>query len=139
MPRVPAGTASASTGIFRPPSKEDRRGATEFSHDLVTRVPWLLETYTEHLQDHSTLLPHVLMGDITRVVVAYSGDAARKDVLTILLAHLESALKNGSDEVRDLIVTSFVENLTGETVALRSLRPLMGAALLAAVDTGCGE
>lgn len=66
-------------------------------------------------------------------------DFARREALRGLMDHLDWAVRTGSEEVKELISVSFVENLIGETVALGALRPLMGASLQAAVDMVCGE
>jgi hypothetical protein len=106
---------------------------------LVTSFPWLTEAYHEHLRENSELLPHVLMGDITRLVAAFAGDVSRRDSLRLLMSQMDRALRTGGEEVQELITVSFVQNLMGEAAALRALRPLMGSALLAVVETICGK
>jgi len=55
-----------------------------------------------------------------------------------LLDCLESGLTTGSEEVKELIVVSFVENLIGESKAVQSLKPLMGSNLQKQVEAICG-
>ena len=55
------------------------------------------------------------------------------------MAHLEAGLKSGPEQVKEMIVVSFVENLTGETAALEALKPLMGPKLKKKVEEICGN
>jgi hypothetical protein len=41
----------------------------DFVHQFVSTSPELVDVYRQHIADQGELLPHVLMGDITRVVV----------------------------------------------------------------------
>jgi hypothetical protein len=47
----------------------------DFVHRLASTSPELVDIYRQHIADHGELLPHVLMGDITRVVVTASASA----------------------------------------------------------------
>jgi len=57
--------------------------------------------------------------------------------VSTLLEYLEDGLRTGSDEVKELIVVSFVENLIGETTALMVLKLVMGSSLKAEVERIC--
>jgi hypothetical protein len=110
-----------------------------FIEELLRLLPQLKSIYDEHLADNETLLPHVFMGDVTRFVVAEAEKSTSRDVLERLLGHLEEGLKNGPEQVKELVVVSFVENLTGETVVLDALKPLMGPYLKKEVEAIYGE
>jgi hypothetical protein len=104
---------------------------------LVQRVSGLKPLYDEHIRDNDGLLPHVFMGEITRFAIAESGNSESRDAIATLLQSLENGLRTGSDEVTELIVVSFVENLMGEEIALKSLKPLMGPLLKGEVEHIC--
>jgi hypothetical protein len=57
----------------------------------------------------------------------------RLDAVARLLNSLEEGLASGSQEVRDVILASFVENLIGERVAVEQMDHLMGPRLKGAV------
>ena len=94
--------------------------------------------YDEHLNDNEMLLPHVFMGDLTRFVIAEAENPLARVPVGTLLAHLEGGIRNGSDEVKELIIVSFVENLIGETTTLKVLKPAMGPSLKREVERICG-
>jgi len=109
-----------------------------FVNELVRAVPVLTAALDEHLSDHRTLLPHVFMGDVTRFAINAASNPELRSSVQRLLDHLDEGLRSGSDEVRELIGASFVENLIGETTALCALRPLMKPALKAEAAATCG-
>ena len=108
-----------------------------FIEELLRRVPELKAVYDEHLLDNDTLLPHVFMGDVSRFAIAEAEKPLGRASVSTVLEHLEEGLKSGSDEVKELIVVSFVENLIGETSSLKVLKPLMGSTLKAEVERIC--
>lgn len=110
--------------------------ADTFIEKLVQKVPELKGVYKEHLSDNDNVLPHVLMGDVTRFAIAATL-AGNREMLSRLLKCLDNHLRTGSDELKELIVVSFVENLIGETAALEVMKPLMGSTLAAEVDRIC--
>lgn len=110
-----------------------------FIEQLLSIVPELKLVYEEHLADNDTLLPHVFMGDVTRFVMTASRNTPGCAALRRLLMHVENGLSAGDDEVRELILASFVENLIGEHDALHILRPLMGSHLGKKVEALCGD
>jgi len=97
-----------------------------FVSRLLTAVPELRQTYTEHISDNATLLPHVFMGNIAAFVVAQTDNPEKRELLIRLLTFLENEFCDPSRETNDLIVASFLENLTGQHAALRQLKPMMG-------------
>nr|WP_298719868.1 hypothetical protein [uncultured Steroidobacter sp.] len=89
---------------------------------LLAAVPDLRGVYDEHISDNDELLPHVFFGDVTRFAIE---NAAAPSVAS-LLALLDEALADADEEVREVVAASFVENLVGETAALKLMKPKMG-------------
>ncbi len=108
-----------------------------FIEELLRRVPDLRPIYDEHLRDNDTLLPHVFMGDVARFAIAEADNPRSRPAVAAVLEYLEDGLRTGADEVNELIVVSFVENLIGETTALKALTPLMGQHLKTEVERIC--
>jgi len=108
-----------------------------FIEELLRRVPDLKPIYDEHLFDNDALLPHVFMGDVTRFSVAGAGNPRMEASITNLLEHLEDGLRIGNDAVKELICVSFVENLIGESTALKALKLSMGPMLKTEVEKTC--
>jgi hypothetical protein len=91
--------------------------------DLQAAHPAVAGVVATHLADHDEVLPHLLMADITRWLVA---DGPQPAVLTILERHFTE----GDEHVQDVIALSFLENLLGEDAAVRwALGPRLAAAL----------
>ena len=109
----------------------------DFVSRLASTSTELADTYREHLADQGELLPHVLMGAITRVAIASAG-SEQAHWLTELLEQLEAGLASGDDDIVELIGVSFVENLSGENAAIQRLIPFMGEALRKEVKSICG-
>ena len=97
----------------------------------------LKAVYDEHIEDNRSLLPHVLMGDVTRFVGGEGRSAPTPESTRALLDCLEEGLLCGGKDIKELILASFAENLIGEATTLRELRPLMGPTLRMAVDRIC--
>lgn len=89
---------------------------------LLAAVPDLRPVYDEHISDNDDLLPHVFFGDVTRFAIE---NAATPNVAN-LLAVLDEGLCDADAEVREVVLASFVENLAGETAALKLLKSKMG-------------
>jgi len=89
--------------------------------DLVASAPELNAVLLEHLADNDELLPHVLFGDVTRWLVARGPDTA---VLAVLERHMDT----GDDEVQNVLVVSFLENLIGEP-GWKAIRRALGPRL----------
>lgn len=110
----------------------------EFVRRLVSTSPELVEVYQQHIADQGEILPHVLMGDITRVVVAASTGSTQANWLHDFLQQLEAGMVSGDTDIAELVGVSFVENLSGQNAALRSLVPSMGEMLRKEVKSICG-
>jgi hypothetical protein len=113
--------------------------AAQFVQTLVERVPVFEGALREHLRDHDELLPHVLMGDITRAITDLqeesmhrSKDAERS--LAVALGVLEDGVQSRDREVRELIIASFLENLDRFEPSFGALRARMGPALSKALE-----
>ncbi len=109
----------------------------DFVSRLASTSTEMAELYRDHLADQGELLPHVLMGAITRVVIASAG-TEQAHWLSQLLEQLEGGLASGDEDIVELIGVSFVENLSGENAAIRLLIPFMGEALRKEVKSICG-
>lgn len=110
----------------------------DFVSRLTATSPELTEVHRQHMAEQGELLPHVLMGEITRLVVAVVGCKQPVDWLNALLQQLEAGLVSGNGDVAELIAVSFVENLSGENAAIQTLLPEMGEALRGEVKSICG-
>lgn len=79
---------------------------------LCWHVPDLLPVMQESLDYNDELLSHLVMGDITRWVLARYEDDASDDALRRTLDFIEDAFVHGtSGGAQELIHVSFLENL----------------------------
>lgn len=108
-----------------------------FMDNLVSESAELASLYREHLVDQGEMLPHVLMGDIARLVVSTGARGESPIWHGLLFRQLELGLLSGSSRVAELVGVSFVENLCGETDAIAALLPQMDNALRKEVKTIC--
>jgi hypothetical protein len=109
----------------------------DFVRNLTSASPELADVYRLHIADQGELLPHVLMGEITRLVIANSS-REQPEWLPSLFRQVEAGLESGNGSIAELVGVSFVENLSGEEVAIRALMPLMGQLLRREVRSICG-
>ena len=101
---------------------------------LCWRFRELMPLLREHLDDYDTLLPHVLMGDITRWVVRlYQTEPSSSDLRDVLV-FLEESFEHATVEDRELISASFLENLPREETEGAAVRRLLGPALRAQLE-----
>jgi hypothetical protein len=82
------------------------------------------------MQANDEMLPHVLMGDVTRCAIMKSRKLADRFQLRKLLRFFEDGLGHGGENVRNLIDASFAENLHGEDQALATIKSLSGTLLM---------
>ena len=106
----------------------------KFMATLLSEVPELAETYQTHVMENDEVLPHVLMGDITRLALQladwgtnHSGRGAA--TLERLLKLLDDHMAAGPREVRELIAVSFLENLDESDAGYSALAARLGPAL----------
>jgi hypothetical protein len=105
-----------------------------FLNELLKKVPELTSVYDEHLYDYEELLPHVLMAEITRFIVKLANKVIKnkKDdnlKLSVILDHFENALNEGNEELTNIIVVSFLENLETDIPAYSFLKSQFGKEL----------
>ena len=91
--------------------------AVDFITLLVQEVPELSSVLAEHMDENDEILPHVLMGDITRLACAKMENDPDSPSVRALLNRLEAAYAFGSEPVKELISVSFLENLADESTA----------------------
>jgi hypothetical protein len=93
------------------------------------QFPVLMPVLQEHLADYDSLLPHVLMGDVTRWVVqrflANAGDSTLRQMLDMF----EMAFEKAKFEERELLAASFLENLPRAGEEGAGIRAILGPAL----------
>jgi hypothetical protein len=97
---------------------------------LCLEFPELRELLQEHLDDYDGLLPHLLLADVTRWLVARLSEKGRDDaLLASVLGFVEDHFASGSEHVSELIAVSILETmpLKGEDGA--ELRELLGPAM----------
>jgi hypothetical protein len=101
----------------------------ELIQALLENVPALRPLYEQHIQDYDELLSHVFFGDVSRLVEACFDPhiLLDEDVAIAILAVLEAALEDPSDDVDDLIGVSFIENVSADSTP--RLRAAMGPRL----------
>lgn len=111
--------------------------AEAFVQALVADHPDLEPLLDEHREDNmGDLLPHVFFGDVTRWVVDHHLDLdADPSELDPLLAALEKGMLDGSEEVKDLIAVSFLENLPYPDEDGADIIDRLGPALTAEIET----
>jgi hypothetical protein len=90
-----------------------RAAPIEYStvHERLRAVlPEFGDTIDEHIVDYDDVLAHVLFGDLTRFVL----DARQRgddELVARCLAFLDQAMRDGDDQVVNLVQVSFVENI----------------------------
>jgi hypothetical protein len=96
---------------------------------LCRRFQVFMPMLQEHLDDYDGLLPHVLMGDVTRwVIQRFHADASDAELRRVL-DFIENAFEDAEGENRELIAASFLENLPRPGQADDGVRALLGPAL----------
>jgi hypothetical protein len=100
----------------------------QFFRQLIDRVPEVLAVVDEHRRDHDEVLPHVLMADIRRFVIA-----KLQDVVTIdaVVACLEEGIASGNEALQEVIAVSFLENMDPTEPSYEAIANRMGPLLLA--------
>jgi hypothetical protein len=98
-----------------------------FVRSVVVAVPSLQPILDEHMSFYDELLPHVLMGDITRWAEYHAADSL--PLVRHLLEEFEKSYASGEDDVRELLTVSFLENLSDDTPIVRLLGPGLRNAL----------
>lgn len=90
---------------------------------LASRIPGLARLLAEHIEYFGALLPHLFIADLVRwAEERTSTDPAASRAVA---ASLDRAYEWGDSDVIELIVVSFVENLTGDSPIVPFLGPLL--------------
>ena len=95
----------------------------------------LRQLLQEHLDEYDGLLPHLLLADVTRWLVARLSECGPEDpTLKRVLGFLERHFVSGGDHISELIAVSVLETmpLKGEQGA--EIRDLLGPAMRDHVD-----
>jgi hypothetical protein len=95
----------------------------DFSRRIASAVTPLNSILRDHLEYFGELLPHVLFGDIARWTQEALGTAPRSPWVSRLIELLDSGYADEGDDVRELIVVSFLENLFDEPALAAVLGP----------------
>jgi hypothetical protein len=89
----------------------------------------------EHLDDYDGLLPHLLLADVTRWLVASALENGPDDVLVkAVLGFLEQHFVSGNEHVRELIAVSVLETMPLKGEEGSDVRDLLGPAMRDHVD-----
>ena len=83
------------------------------------------------MEDNGKLLPHIFMGSLTPILAdAMTHAHARLPKLTQLLDFLDGNFEHGSEEIRELLSVSFLENLPEDGTIAPEVRKQLGPSLL---------
>jgi hypothetical protein len=119
------------------------RPEAKLIHQLVALAPELGPVYRTHLDDNfGELLPHLMMGDITRWMgvlvsrVQAGGPTAPADLelFRTVMAFLEGQFASGDAAVQELIAVSFVENLWQTGEQFTAIKNVLGPSLRGQFD-----
>lgn len=102
---------------------------TAFVGALCWHVPELLPTMQAHLDTYEELLPHVLMGDVTRWIVEKFCENPEDELLKKTLEFMEKSFSQGSYDTQEIITVSFLENLPSPGEDGFEVRSLLGRSL----------
>jgi len=107
-----------------------------FVPTLLAEVPGFQVIYDEHLQAYDEVLPHVLVGDLTRYVVASyrqmrtDASGTARQVADRSLALLEQAMQSSDARLQELVSVSFLENLHQADEDYDDIKTLLGPHLV---------
>lgn len=103
-----------------------------FPEQLRQQVEGFDHIYQEHLRDYDELLPHVLLGDLARFLIARVKEVGTSDLaVQSALALLESAANSGDGRLQNLVLVSFLENLDPDDPPARALKDALAPSLRA--------
>lgn len=104
-----------------------------FIDNLLYSAPELRHLYDEHLNDYNGLLPHVFFGDVTRFMLklVQKDNIDSRQVANRILILFESAIVEQDEDVQNLILVSFLENITPDDEGHEELVKLFGPHLKA--------
>ncbi len=99
--------------------------AQEMFQQICEIHPAFKTHYSEHLRDYDELLPHLFMGDISRLVEQFILLDDRHDDVRRCCDILEQFFKDSDADIRNLISVSFLEMLAYEEEVLPCLRSFL--------------
>jgi hypothetical protein len=111
----------------------------EFFAGLVGTNDELNMLYNNHLVEYDELLPHVFMGDMTRYVMKLAisstiGEKEREVELKRILDYFENAIHGPDEEINNLLVVSFLENLEQSHQSYNIIKSRLGKELRKSLD-----
>ena len=112
--------------------------SVDFLDALATDVPETRPVVDEHVEDNDGLLLHLLTADLRRYAIR-TFDAGQTDVLARLLAVIDGALREGTDDVQNAMAVSFVEDTGWWDPAMQPFIEAWPEGLRAEVDRQRGE
>ena len=96
------------------------------------RVKGFAAVHQEHVADNDEVLPHVLLGDLVRLLCARVESAGIGDQsVQGALALLEAAASADDQRLQNLVVVSFLENLEPDHAPSQAIKGALGPALRA--------
>jgi hypothetical protein len=102
---------------------------------LVVEVPGFRAIYEAHLDAYDEVLPHVLLGDLTRYVIdtyrqsRIDASGIAQQTMHEVLAFLEHAMQSSDPRLLELISVSFLENLSQAADDYGEIKVLLGSHL----------
>ena len=95
----------------------------------------LHELLQEHLDEFDALLPHLLIADVTRWLVARMLKSGPDDpVVNAVLEFFETRFAAGSDHTKELVAVSLLETMPLQGEAGSEIRNLVGTSMRQHVD-----
>jgi len=104
----------------------------ELNYDnFVTRLCSGIDGFQElrdsHFSDNGEVLPHVLLGDLSRFLSNEARVKGEKsESLQQAMRFLEAGLRSSDPRLQDRVVVSFLENLDVDDPGFRTIRLLFG-------------
>jgi hypothetical protein len=108
-----------------------------FFERLLYAAPILRQIHKEHVEDHDSIIPHVLLGEITMWMIRAAKHPANRPVLQQIMVLVDDAASSDDEYLSNLAAVSCIDCLCGETQALAVLTPMMGEAGRRQLDAFC--
>lgn len=96
-----------------------------FVKQLLAAAPEISDIHQQHMKDNDEILPHVLLGEVTRFVINAHRNS-NVELRTRILDFLECAVSSPDDKLQELVVVSFLENLHQAGEDYEGLKKLLG-------------
>ena len=79
-------------------------------HVVLGRVPEFRPVYEEHVRDNDEVLPHRLLGALTRFVLD-AHERGDDNLVDRVLHVLDRLMAEGDDDTQNLVAVSFIEDI----------------------------